>query len=108
MSTFSRQFDTLKEIRCVPAWCGAQEWRWSSVWERLVSIDRALIAAWPVPIPPDWLSVLNEDQDELQVKAVRQAVSLTTPIGDDEWRRVTGTTFNLRRTFRSQGRPCKN
>jgi hypothetical protein len=74
----------------------------------LAGNDRALIAAWPIPIPRDWLSVLNEDQDELQVKAVRQAVSLTTPIGDDEWRRVTGTTFHLRRTFRLPGRPCKN
>ena len=43
----------------------------------------------------------------LQVKAVRQAVSLNTPIGDEDWRRATGATFSLKRTFRSQGRPCK-
>jgi len=85
-----------------------QDWRWSSVWERFAKSNRALITAWPVPVPGDWLSMLNEERDDAQVKAVREAVSLSTPIGDDEWRRVTATTFDLRRTFRSRGRPGKN
>ena len=31
-----------------------QDWYWSSVWERVASNDRGLIADWPVPIPHDW------------------------------------------------------
>jgi putative transposase len=85
---------------------GVQDWQWSSVWERNNS-DSELLASWPLPVPNDWLATLNQDQDYFQLSAMRNAVGLNTPIGDDEWRREAAATFDLKRTFRPQGRPCK-
>jgi hypothetical protein len=69
--------------------------------------DSELLASWPLPVPNDWLATLNQDQDYFQLSAMRNAVGLNTPIGDDEWRREAAATFDLKRTFRPQGRPCK-
>jgi len=85
----------------------AQNWEWSSAWERCERSNEPLLDESPVPLPPDWLSFVNEGQDRVSLTAVRNAVRLGTPLGDTTWSRTAGTTFGLRRTFRSRGRPCK-
>ena len=84
-----------------------QDWHWSSVWERWNNSDAELLDAWPLPVPYDWLSTLNEGQNYIHLSAMREAVKLNTPVGDDRWRRAAATAFDLKRTFRPQGRPRK-
>ena len=42
----------------------AQAWRWSSLWrrERGAKEEEAILAAWPVPMPSDWLERVNWPQ----------------------------------------------
>ncbi len=85
----------------------AQNWHWSSVWERWKNSDPALLATWPLPVPNDRLTTLNEGQNHVHLSAMREAVRLNMPVGDDGWRRAAAAVFDLTRTFRPQGRPCK-
>ncbi len=85
----------------------AQNWHWSSAWERCHGRDQPLLDGSPVPIPENWMSLVNEGQNQIHLSAVRDAVRLGTPLGDSGWTRLAGTAFELRRTFRAQGRPGK-
>jgi putative transposase len=84
-----------------------QNWRWSSVWERANSSNPGLLAEWPIRFPGDWLSTLNVAENESHLTAMRQAVKLNTPLGDEVWRCSTAANFDLKRTFRPRGRPRK-
>jgi putative transposase len=85
----------------------AQNWHWSSAWERCYGSDQPLLDGSPVPIPENWMSLVNERQNQVHLSAVRDAVRLGIPLGDSGWTRIAGTAFGLRRTFRPQGRPGK-
>ena len=82
-------------------------WEWSSAWERCHGRERPLLVGSPVPIPENWLTMINEGQNQIHLSAVRDAIRLGTPFGDSGWTRIAGTAFDLRRTFRPQGRPGK-
>lgn len=84
-----------------------QNWQWSSVWERRHGSGTGLLVEWPVPFPSDWLSTLNVAENDSQLAAVRDAVKLNTPLGDDLWRSATAASFDLKRAFRPPGRPRK-
>ena len=85
----------------------AQNWQWSSAWERCNDCGTPLLDVSPVAMPDDWMSFVNEGQNQIHLGAVRDAVRLGTPLGDSGWTRIAGTAFGLRRTFRPQGRPGK-
>jgi REP-associated tyrosine transposase len=82
-----------------------QNWPWSSVWERSNLSNTGLLAEWPFPVPGDWLSSLNAIENASHLAAMRQAVRLNTPLGDEAWRDDTTANFNPKRTFRRRGRP---
>jgi putative transposase len=37
----------------------AEDWRWSSLWRRCNFCDASLLDAWPIPVPEDWLDLVN-------------------------------------------------
>jgi putative transposase len=39
----------------------AEDWRWSSLWRRHNRCSDGLLSEWPVPIPRDWLEIVNRD-----------------------------------------------
>jgi putative transposase len=84
-----------------------QNWQWSSVWERSNSSNKGLLTEWPIPFPGDWLSTLNVAENESHLTAMREAVKLNTPLGDEAWRCAAAANFHLKRTFRPPGRPRK-
>ena len=86
----------------------AQDWHWSSARERGKNSERVLLDAPPLPLPDHWLEIVNEGQDQSELIIVREAVKLNTPVGDDGWRQLTATAFDLKRTFRPPGRPRRN
>ena len=52
----------------------AEDWRWSSLWRRLneAPADDGLLSAWPVPVPPDWVSIVNGPEDGAERKALSE------------------------------------
>ena len=84
-------------------------WQWSSLWRRCQEDPAAgaILAAWPLEIPADWLSWVQEPQTDAELEAIRRSVVRGQPFGDDRWTRRTAKRFGLESTFRPQGRPRK-
>jgi putative transposase len=49
----------------------AEDWHWGSLWER-VSHERCLLAASPIPLPPEWLGVVNGIQATAEMETCRR------------------------------------
>ena len=64
----------------------AEEWPWSSLWQRQRREAVPWLANWPVGCPADWAAVVNAPQTQAEVDALRQAMAKGAPFGDDSWR----------------------
>jgi putative transposase len=87
----------------------AEDWRWSSVWRR-ESGDaecRAMLSAWPIVMPPDWLRRLNRAESRRDLEALRRCAYRGQPYGNDEWVERLTKRFGLESLFRPRGRPHK-
>ena len=60
---------------------GAEEWRWSSLWRRCrgTAEDKAVLAAWPLEVPEDWLERVNCADNESELEALRRSVQRGRP-----------------------------
>ncbi len=87
----------------------AEQWRWSSLWRRQQEEAslRALLSAWPLPEPADWLRRVNAAQTEAELAALRRSVLRGTPYGSDGWTKRTARRLGLEYTLRERGRPKK-
>jgi putative transposase len=87
----------------------AEDWRWSSLWRREHGDDeaRALLAAWPVERPRDWLRRVNRAETGAELDALRLCVARGRPYGGPVWAQRTALRLGLENTFRSRGRPRK-
>ena len=78
----------------------AEEWRWSSLWQRENPGDGPRLAEWPLRRPDDWLTQVNTPQTDAELEAFRHALSVGESFGDAEWLRTIGHTVS-----RPRGRP---
>jgi putative transposase len=87
----------------------AEEWRWSSLWARRAggAKSKPMLAEWPVTRPRGWLAEVNEEQDEENLRTVRQALVRGTPLGTESWRAKIAARLGLSLTLRPRGRPRK-
>ena len=55
----------------------AEEWRWSSLWRRCrgTAEDKAVLAAWPLEVPEDWLERVNRADNESELERYAAASS---------------------------------
>ena len=81
----------------------AEEWRWSSVCQRLNRTNDIQLSAWPISIPDNWVSLVNEPLTAGELEAVRTAVTRGWPLGEATWRDATATRLHM--TLRRRGRP---
>ena len=109
----------------------AQRWRWSSLWLRenntpekrghkpLIvptsdSVTPAtppplanLLAPWPLPIPRDWITRVNQPENEKELAALRTATDRGRPYGDPDWTTRTAHALHIQSSLRPPGRPKK-
>jgi len=88
----------------------AEQWRWSSLWRRIHGDEesRRLLAAWPLPLPENWLALVQAPQTESELKAVRRALQRSSPFGSDSWSKKTAERLGIEQTLRPRGRPRKS
>jgi putative transposase len=67
----------------------------------------AVLSAWPLPRPANWVDIVNEPQTEPELAALRRCVNRGTPYGDDSWIATTSRQLGLESTLRPRGRPQK-
>jgi len=87
----------------------AEDWRYSSLWQRAheAAAWPLPLADWPVARPADWLAVVNEPDNEAELKALRTSVDRGRPYGDLAWQRETARRLGLQSTLGPPGRPRK-
>jgi hypothetical protein len=87
----------------------AENWRWSSLWQRQHPGGKvgAVLHAWPLPEPADWVELVNAPQTKAELEALRLAVNRGSPFGSDAWQRRTAKRLGLEYTLRARGRPKK-
>jgi putative transposase len=85
----------------------AEEWRWSSLWRRCQgsSEEKAVLTAWPVAPPADWVERVNRADNGKELEALRRSVQRGRPYGAPEWQRQVAKRLGLESAYRSAGRP---
>jgi putative transposase len=87
----------------------AEDWRWSSLWQREHSGSAAqvLLAEWPVARPADWARSVNQAENEQELARLRQSVTRSQPFGHTSWALAVAKHLGLLSTLRAPGRPRK-
>ena len=87
----------------------AENWRWSSLWRRQHSGTQPVIplADGPLPLPSDWLALVNRPETEAELTALRQSVNRGAPFGNPDWQEQIARRYNIEYTLRPRGRPKK-
>ena len=85
----------------------AEEWRWSSLWQRChpTGEERSLLAAWPIDMPANWLERVNQTDDAQELEALRRSVQRGRPFGQPEWQKEIAKRLGLESAYRPTGRP---
>jgi len=85
----------------------AEDWRWSSLWQRREGRADTLLAEGPLPLPAKWQQYVNRPETEAELEALRRSVRRGSPIGEASWVEQTAKRLGLEATLRPQGRPKK-
>ena len=87
----------------------AEEWRWSSLWQRChpTGEERSLLAAWPIDMPANWLERVNQTDNAQELEALRRSVQRGRPFGQPEWQKEIAKRLGLESAYRPTGRPRK-
>jgi len=85
----------------------AEEWRWSSLWRRSCGTaeEQAVLAAWPLEVPRDWLERVNRADTEKELEVLRRSVQRGRPYGATEWQKRIAKRLGLESAYRPPGRP---
>lgn len=85
----------------------AEQWRWSSLWRRCQGSkeEKAILTAWPVGRPKNWIERVNRADNEKELEALRRSVQRGRPYGQLEWQRRVAKRLGLESAYRSAGRP---
>lgn len=85
----------------------AEAWRWGSLWHYRHDSPaaRALLGAWPVERPRDWVAYVNRAETLAELEALRRSVQRGAPYGNEAWIERTARKLDLGSTLRPRGRP---
>ena len=88
----------------------AQNWKWSSVWRREHGTEqqKKIFSVWPIEVPKDYLTHLNQIQLENDEKLIEQSIDRGSPYGEGNWLEKTIKKFQLDATINPRGRPKKS
>ena len=98
--------DTLSATRWPNLVLRAEEWRWSSLWQRChpTGAERSLLAAWPIDMPANWLERVDQT-DDAGTGMLRRSVQRGRPFGQPEWQKEIAKRLGLESAYRPTGRP---
>lgn len=85
----------------------AQDWRWSSIYRRENGSNeqKKILSAWPIDIPSNYLSLVNQDQNIDEEKTIENSILKSNPYGNYDWTEKVVKDFGLGQTLRRVGRP---
>ena len=85
----------------------SEQWRWGSLWRREQGTEqqKSLLNQWPVTIPRDYLTWVNQHESEEELQILRNSVNKGKPFGAEVWMLDTVERYGLEATLRGPGRP---
>jgi putative transposase len=84
----------------------AEEWPWSSLWQRQTNAHCDWLSPWPATRGDDWVEHVNRPQTEAELEVFRRATQKGTPYGGPEWQQAVLAVSGVDRR-RTCGRPRK-
>lgn len=85
----------------------AEDWRWSSLWQRCNSFYAVPLHEWPILRSADWVDLVNHPQTDAEGEAIRKAVQKGHPLGANDWQRQMAARLGLEDVLNPRGRPRK-
>jgi putative transposase len=85
----------------------AEEWRWSSLWQRRTGDTGVDLARWPIPEPDNWCEQVNIPQTTRELEHFRGALISGIPFGDETWSRRVEQALG-RGSHKPRGRPRRH
>jgi putative transposase len=85
----------------------AEDWKWSSLRQRLKRQKAPLLADWPVDRPAGWLEIVNENLSEDQTEMIQASITRNRPLGPSAWVSLMAKKLGLSQSLPNRGRPLK-
>ncbi len=85
----------------------AQEWKWSSLRERMEDSPSHLLTKSPVILPSRWPELVNRPLFPKEYEQFQRSVAKGAPFGDPKWVQRVASKMGLEHTLRNKGRPKK-
>jgi putative transposase len=63
----------------------AEDWRWGSLWHRSHQSYDQITSGGPIPLPENWIDLVNLPQTEAELSAFRGHIRLSQPFGQETW-----------------------
>jgi putative transposase len=83
----------------------AEDWRWSSLFQRCRNCVLVPLETWPILQPENWLDLVNQPDSAAHLDDVRRAMKRNVPFGDEFWARRTAHACGMPVGARPRGRP---
>lgn len=83
----------------------AEDWPWGSLWHRVRGDSRGYLSESPVPLPTDWVDVVNQAETDEELAALRRCAQRGAPLGPRPWTLATASEWGLQSSLRANGRP---
>lgn len=83
----------------------AEDWPWGSLHWRTSLNPPITLAPSPVPLPKDWVRLVNSPQSTAELNQIRTSVNRQRPFGDRGWVEYTAERLGLTHSLRPLGRP---
>lgn len=87
----------------------AEQWRWSSLWRREqgTTEEKQMLSEWPVEMPDEYITWVNEFQNEDEEAVIEKSIERGRPFGRDAWVKKIVKRLGLESTLSPRGRPKK-
>ena len=85
----------------------AEQWEWSSRWQRDQGKDAPRLTSWPVERPRHWRASVNEPMASEQAASVQASLKRERPLGSEKWTKRMAAKLGLTQTLKPRGRPRK-
>ena len=85
----------------------AEEWQWSSVWRREKGTlkQKKILSQWPIPLPKDYLSILNQPLTTSEEDSLERSEEKSVPYGADTWVFKIVKKYKIEQVLKGVGRP---
>lgn len=81
----------------------AEDWPWSSLYQRARNGGIPKLEAWPIVQPDHWIDLVNDTQNHREIGQLRRCGRSNLPFGADAWGRAMATLFGTAPSLRLPG-----